>query len=364
MGVGGMVFLPVAGPAIGADRTDGNQSCIAAIPAMAHGKPVGAIIVGAMRNEFEGVMLDDLRGLADDLGEVLELVGQWNVSHMSDLLELREHDSEVFGAEEALQDLPMNMSFPFGIRREATAKESEALCTIIEQTADSSLNSQSSKETVTEEEVVAAEEEVVAAEEEVTKSIDKKEVTKLIDEKEVTKSIDEKEVTKSIDEGTGWTKPCSVDTEDGTFEKPQMAALPDASGVRGFGMSTIYILATLILMSMNPDKSLGGLPAISVVCSILTFVSSLAALTSKSKKTWLGDNADVLLAGFCVMKFLLSSMNALTVHDDVTMLKHKLLQSMVIFESSLLLGMTRRSVSYGAHVAACASLTVAMVFNA
>lgn len=314
MELGGMVMLSVPGAAYGLEQVAGNQISIAAVPAISHGKSIGAIIVGASSGSLEGKVLDDLHALAENLGEVLELVGQWNVSHMSDLLALREQDSEVFGAEEPLQDLPMSVKIPFGARREASGAELEGLASGQGQDDQSTL-----------------------------------EIPEV-------KDINDKE-----DVSEKCTKSCCW-TEDEGPEKPKMVILPPSAGVRACGISSVYIIATLMLMSMNTDRIFGGMSWIVLVSSILAFGSSGLALMS-SKKTWVGDNADVFVAGFCVMKFLLSTMGAFAAQDDVLSLKHKLLQSMVVFESSLLLCMTKRSVSYGAHVAACGSLMIAMVLN-
>lgn len=341
MELGDIVVLHPSGTPYGAEKASGNQSCIAAIPAMAHGKAIGAIIVGGPERDLQGRVLDDLHTLAEYLGEVLELVGQYNVSHMSDLLALREQDSEVFGAEESLQDLPINVSYPLGSRvefetnvNESALPEPEALYAIMEQMIEVPADTQSSREIIDDN----------------------------YDDNVATQEVSTTE-DYIIKEAMESTTSCFVEEDDDTIKKPQMDVLPDAMGVRGVGLSTVYILATLILMSINPDKSLNVSSLITLICSSSAFASSLVALIGL-KKNWFGEHADMVVAGFCVIKFLLSTMDAFGVDDDVSSLRHNLLQAMVIFESSLLLCMSKRSVSYGAHVAACASLTIAMALHA
>jgi hypothetical protein len=347
---GDLVVLPPSVAPYGTDQTVGNQNSIAAIPAMAHGKPIGAIIVGAPENYLEGDVLNDLNTLAEYLGEILELVGQCHVSHMADLLALREQDSAVFGAEESLQDLPMNTSYPFGsrIEPEAKAKESEAFYAIMERVVEGPLDTQPSWE-ILDEDAISAQGEILDTIQEEPSSVN------TTQEESMTATQDEvvKELATSF----------SAEEDDDTLKKPQMDLLPEAMGVRGFGLSAIYILATMILMCINPDKSLSGSSLITLVCSIAAFASSVVALIG-SKKNWIGKHANLFVAAFCVIKFLSSSMDAFAVEDDVISLKHNLLQAMVVFESSLLLCMGKGSVSYGAHVAACASLTIAMALHA
>lgn len=327
MDLGGLVLLSVP-EAYGLEHRVGSRSSIAAVPAVAHGQAIGAIIVGASENEMEETVLDDMHALAESLGDVLELVGQSNNSYMSDLLALREQDSEFFGAEEALQDLPMSVSCSFGSFREAKKLELPSV-------PQEEHGNKTPLECVPEKEIFDEQEE---------------QVTNVCGEEEFTK---ESSSTYCGGHENVFQYP----------EKPQASPIPDAIGVRAFGISTVYILATIILMAIKSERGFGVISLIPLLASMMALASSGMSLMGP-KNNWLGSNADVFMAGFCVLNFLLSTIDAFSADDDVASLKHKLLQSMVVFESSLLLCLARRPVSYGAHVAACASLTLAMVMNA
>jgi len=76
---------------------------------------VGALLFGAVE-EIPGPLGVGILKLAGASGPALFTVGLGRVKHLSHLLSLRDHDAEYVGAQEDMQDLPLEISRPGGFR--------------------------------------------------------------------------------------------------------------------------------------------------------------------------------------------------------------------------------------------------------
>ena len=113
-----MVRLPMGSFSFGLDNAK-QTLLVACVPAAVPPPPgveyrplqVGAFLVGAS-GQLSQAMKDGMARLAAASGPALLTIGLSQVQHLSHLLSLRDADAEYIGAEEDLQDLPLEVSRP------------------------------------------------------------------------------------------------------------------------------------------------------------------------------------------------------------------------------------------------------------
>jgi len=312
---------------------------------------IGTLIVGMTTTQLDEVTMDRIQSLGDALGESLMTVGVSNVSHLAHLLSIRDQDSQFIGAEEALQDLPLDVPRP---------------CCLMNSSEDSGL------ETAIDVGVDAEEQESSDDEFSLMKQ-DSEDVNDSA--REETADLDQGERTSPPSYGVGARGGngaedacCSkaaldVDPEEShhTYNakgKFYGDSLPDVTSVRVFGTSLVFTIGLLGAMCASASAPTAS--------SVLPLIAALLSLGSSSsmlfaKKSWFGAQADVYIAAFCLLTFFPSIMDIIGSQDDVAALKRDVLRCLLIFESTLFLCLVRRQVSHVAHLGACLSLTAAVL---
>ena len=311
---------------------------------------IGTLIVGMKTTQLDEVTMDRIQSLGDALGESLLTVGVSNVSHLAHLLSIRDQDSQFIGAEEALQDLPLDVPRP---------------CCLMNSSEDSGL------ETAID---VGVDAEEQSSDDEF--SLMKEDSADVNDSaREETADLDQGERTSSPSYGVGASGGngaedacCSKATLDVDPVESHHAcnakgdfygdSLPDVTSVRVFGTSLVFTIGLLGAMwaSASAPTASSVLPLIAALLSLGSSASMLLA-----KKSWIGAQADVYIAAFCLLTFFPSIMDIIGSQDDVAALKRDVLRCLLIFESTLFLCLVRRQVSHVAHLGACLSLTAAVL---
>ena len=314
---------------------------------------IGTLIVGMRTSQLDEVTMDRIQSLGDALGESLLTVGVSNVSHLAHLLSIRDQDSQFIGAEEALQDLPLDVPRP---------------CCLMNSSEDSGL------ETAIDLGLDAEEQE--SSDDEF--SLMKQDPEELNDNaREESANLDQGEkappssygVEGRASGGNGAEDACcsqgslDVDLSEGHHaikgkDRSNGEFLPDVTSVRVFGTSLVFTVGLLgaIWASASAPTASSVLPLIAALLSLGSSASMLFA-----KKSWFGAQADVYMAAFCLLTFFPSIMDIIGSQDDVAALKRDVLRCLLIFESTLFLCLVRRQVSHVAHLGACLSLTAAVL---